>query len=152
MIILHNPFDKQSRDFIDRYGRGNQIIEYPECVTYYPRISKFPAVVIIIPEHRIPEYEEYDLKLPQHPTIDLDFLYVERIDNEPIADIEDSDPNNQPPSDLPDENSPHDEVYISGRNVYEHIEIYNGPESIEEVELYIEEWEEYAKAYPIRNE
>jgi len=46
MIILHNPLDKASRDFVAAHGAGNEIMEYPDCVQRYPYISAFPSVVV----------------------------------------------------------------------------------------------------------
>lgn len=57
MIILHNQHDKDSRDFVDKYGDNNQIIEYPECVEKYVYISAFPSVVIDVPAYYQPSQE-----------------------------------------------------------------------------------------------
>jgi hypothetical protein len=46
MIILHNPLDKVSRDFVASHGAGHTILEYPDCVQRYPYISAFPSVVV----------------------------------------------------------------------------------------------------------
>lgn len=46
MIILHNPLDKASRDFVAAHGAGHEIMEYPDCVQKYPYISAFPSVVV----------------------------------------------------------------------------------------------------------
>jgi len=46
MIILHNPLDKDSRDFVAAYGAEHTILEYPACVARYPRISAFPSVIV----------------------------------------------------------------------------------------------------------
>lgn len=46
MIILHNPLDKASRDFVASYGAGHEVLEYPDCVQRYPYISAFPSVVV----------------------------------------------------------------------------------------------------------
>jgi hypothetical protein len=45
MIILHNPHDKASRDFVDQHGAGMQVLEYPDCIQQFPQISAFPSVV-----------------------------------------------------------------------------------------------------------
>ena len=55
MIILHNQHDKDSRDFVEKYGEGNTVIEYPECVEQYIYISAFPSVVIDVPAYYQPE-------------------------------------------------------------------------------------------------
>ena len=55
MIILHNPLDKASRDFVAAYGEGHEIFEYPECVARVPYISAFPSVI----------YEGRICRLPQ---------------------------------------------------------------------------------------
>jgi hypothetical protein len=54
MIILHNQHDKDSRDFVEKYGEGNEIIDYPKCVELYPNISAFPSVVIEVPAYHVP--------------------------------------------------------------------------------------------------
>lgn len=46
MIILHNPLDKASRDFVAAHGAGHEVLEYPDCVQRYPYISAFPSVVV----------------------------------------------------------------------------------------------------------
>lgn len=46
MVILHNPLDKDSREFVAKYGAGHTILEYPDCVQKYPYISCFPSVVV----------------------------------------------------------------------------------------------------------
>lgn len=51
MIILHNQHDKDSREFVEKYGSGNTIIEYPECVEKYTYVSAFPSVIIDVPAY-----------------------------------------------------------------------------------------------------
>ena len=55
MIILHNQYDKDSRDFVEKYGVDNIIISYPDCVEQYPNISAFPSVVLEYPNYYQPE-------------------------------------------------------------------------------------------------
>lgn len=63
MIILHSPFDKASRDFVEAYGEGHTVLEYPECVNQFPNISAFPSVVIEVPAYKtedtVGENEEF---------------------------------------------------------------------------------------------
>lgn len=54
MIILHSPHDKDSRDFVEKYGKDNIILNYPECLDSYPNISAFPSVVIDVPAYHRP--------------------------------------------------------------------------------------------------
>lgn len=56
MIILHNQHDKDSRDFVNKYGEGHIVLEYPECLNYYSNISAFPSVVVTLPYKEIDEY------------------------------------------------------------------------------------------------
>ncbi len=49
MIILHNPEDKASRDFVEQHGSGHTVLSYPDCVAQYPYISAFPSVVVDVP-------------------------------------------------------------------------------------------------------
>lgn len=56
MIILHNPFSRKSREFIEANREGNTILEYPNCVQQYPNISAFPSVVVEMPEKTIQAY------------------------------------------------------------------------------------------------
>jgi hypothetical protein len=48
MIILHNPLDADSRAFVEQYGEGNTVLEYPDCVAQYPMIAAFPSVVYAV--------------------------------------------------------------------------------------------------------
>lgn len=50
MIILNNPLDKASRDFVSQYGAEHTVLQYPECVDQYPYISAFPSVVVDVPD------------------------------------------------------------------------------------------------------
>lgn len=129
MIILHNQHDKKSREFVKLYGQNNIVIKYPECINYFPNICTFPSIVIIIPEHSIPN--EFDANKPYHPILkfgvnnqhnDMTFLDIDII--------------------------PHDMQIIQYGTVSEYLYIYRSPESMEEVELFLEEWEKYAEAYP----
>ena len=53
MILLHNQHDEFSRHFLETHtGRFSQVIEYPDCVDKYPNVSRFPAVVLTVPEHK----------------------------------------------------------------------------------------------------
>ena len=54
MVILHNQHDKASREFVDRYGAGNEVIPYPECVQRFPWIRAFPSVILDVPAHHVP--------------------------------------------------------------------------------------------------
>lgn len=69
MIILHNPHDKDSRDFVEKYGQDNIILEYPECIETYPYTSAFPSVIINVPGYNVLEHtDELDPTMitPQH--------------------------------------------------------------------------------------
>ena len=55
MIILHNQHDNDSRDFVEKYGKDNIVISYPECVEQYSNISAFPSVVLEYPDYYQPE-------------------------------------------------------------------------------------------------
>lgn len=55
-IILHNPHDRLSREFVNTYKEGNTVLNYPECVQSFPYISAFPSVVVDLPEKTILEY------------------------------------------------------------------------------------------------
>lgn len=57
-IILNNQHDKVSRDFVNLYGDGKTILNYPNCLEYFQSISAFPSVVIKVPPYRIPEHQE----------------------------------------------------------------------------------------------
>ena len=50
MIILHNPHDKKSREFVEFWDNKYPIIESPECLKDY-NISAFPSVVLEYPDH-----------------------------------------------------------------------------------------------------
>ncbi|MFW6242662.1 MAG: hypothetical protein ACOC2W_00725 [bacterium] len=51
MIIYHNQHDKNSRDFISRYGDKHTIYDYPECLNHCNTISSFPTIVIHVPSY-----------------------------------------------------------------------------------------------------
>lgn len=55
MIILHNPHDKVSREFVEAKRPGDEVLLYPECVSTYPNISSFPSVVLNVPKHKVVE-------------------------------------------------------------------------------------------------
>jgi hypothetical protein len=63
MIILHNPYDKYSREFVEQYAviKGAQVLVYPNCMEQYPNVSAFPSVVVEYPAYNVPEQiiEEY---------------------------------------------------------------------------------------------
>ena len=51
MILLHSSQDANSRIFLAKYKQEfKTILQYPMCVNLYPNVSKFPAVVIDVPE------------------------------------------------------------------------------------------------------
>lgn len=54
MIVLHNPLERQSRDFVELYCEGHTVLEYPDCVEQYPAIRAFPSVVLPLPERFVP--------------------------------------------------------------------------------------------------
>lgn len=54
MIILHSQHEKASRDFVERFGNGNEVIPYPECVQRFPWIRAFPSVILDVPAHNVP--------------------------------------------------------------------------------------------------
>lgn len=69
MIIIHNPADKQSRDFVEQYGEGCDIIEYADGFALYPNVSAFPSIPIFVPEYsiRIKEADqEITIQVPEH--------------------------------------------------------------------------------------
>ena len=80
MIILHNQHDKDSRDFVEKYGQGNEVIEYPECIEHYPNISAFPSVVIDVPEYTTPAQKI--------PALDQDGNAIIGEDGNPIPPFE----------------------------------------------------------------
>lgn len=51
MIILNNQHDKNSRDFVSKYGIGQIVYNYPECIDHYSCISSFPSVVVLVPAY-----------------------------------------------------------------------------------------------------
>lgn len=55
MIIISNPHDKASRDFVAAYGEGHTIIEMADCLEIYPAIPGGPCVPVHIPAYRDPE-------------------------------------------------------------------------------------------------
>lgn len=66
-IILHSEFDKESREFVEKYGAGHTILTYPECLSEYPNISAFLSVVVEFPEkviasYTIPEWTDEETK------------------------------------------------------------------------------------------
>lgn len=81
MIILHNPHDKISREFVENYGQNCQILEYPECLNTFPNISAFPSVVLDIPDH-IVDKQIID------PPLDEAGNPITDIDGNPIQPIE----------------------------------------------------------------
>lgn len=136
MIILHNEFDKKSRKFVEIYGSQYPIIQYPSVIKYFPQLTVFPSVVIIIPDHFVPPSLNFDKNKPPHP--DIESKDTDLDDDNFIFD-------NLPNFEEIQQNEP----YLDGKgNVFEYIKIYPNPESMEEVELYLEEWEAYANAYP----
>lgn len=159
MIILHSHHEKQSRRFVELYGKNHQIIEYPECVNYYPRISAFPSVIFFIPTHRIPTQEEYLEKKIEHPDFNLsEILFPEDFEEEEF-DEESKDLDEEydedleeefPLEEVPLEEVPSDFDFMDNNGIiYEYIHVYRCPESMEEIELYEEEWKNYVEAYPI---
>lgn len=51
MIILHSEHDKTSRDFIEKYGEGHEILNYENSISNYSGICGFPSVVVNIPAY-----------------------------------------------------------------------------------------------------
>jgi hypothetical protein len=54
MIILHSQHDEKSRRFVEKYGEGNEVLSYPECVQRFPYIRAFPSVIIDVPAYHVP--------------------------------------------------------------------------------------------------
>lgn len=42
--------------FVEKYGEGNTVLSYPECVSTYPNVSAFPSVIVEMPEKTIEGY------------------------------------------------------------------------------------------------
>jgi hypothetical protein len=55
MIILHSEYSEESREFVRKYGEGNTVLTYPECLNYYKTISAFPSVVVEVPAYNFPD-------------------------------------------------------------------------------------------------
>jgi hypothetical protein len=54
MIIINQPHDKTSRDFVLEHGEGHTILDCPDCLTLYQAIPGGPCVVVPIPAYRDP--------------------------------------------------------------------------------------------------
>lgn len=54
MIILHSQHEEYSRNFVEKYGEGNEVIPYPECVKRFPCIRAFPSIIVEVPAHHVP--------------------------------------------------------------------------------------------------
>jgi len=70
MKVLHNPHTKESRELINQLKQSDfndfEIINYPDCVDEYPYITKYPAVLIYVPQYtddieeiNVQPHEEY---------------------------------------------------------------------------------------------
>ena len=52
MILLHNQYDEKSRNFLrTNEMKFDRVIEYPDCIKEFPNVSRFPAVVVPVPEY-----------------------------------------------------------------------------------------------------
>ena len=52
MILLHNQHDEKSRKFLEQNkDKFERVLEYPDCVKEFPNVSRFPAVVVTVPEY-----------------------------------------------------------------------------------------------------
>jgi hypothetical protein len=61
MIILHNSYDKDSRDFVAAHGEGNIVIDWYAAngreefmrIAKHANVSAFPSVIIHMPPYKI---------------------------------------------------------------------------------------------------
>ncbi len=56
MIIFHNPEDKDSRNFVEKYGQGHTVMLMNDPRRYAYPISAFPSVLADVPEHVRPAH------------------------------------------------------------------------------------------------
>lgn len=73
MILLHDPQSKESREFFVKHRTEfEKILTYPTCLKSYPNITKFPAVVINIPEYIRDNSLWYNIKtLPNYKRLGM---------------------------------------------------------------------------------
>lgn len=61
MIILHNGFDKDSRDFVTAHGAGATVYDWYKggreafwAAGHTDKVSAFPSIIVDIPSYRTP--------------------------------------------------------------------------------------------------
>ena len=85
MIILHNSYSKESREFVALQGDDNVIIdwynggrEHYESVMGNTKVGLFPSVLVRVPAHK---FEDKSLTGPQNesPSIVLDIVEFNKL-------------------------------------------------------------------------
>lgn len=85
MIILHNQHDKDSREFVEKYKDGNEVLNYPECLQQFSDISGFPSVVVTLPKkiilsYTVPGYTDSETGVTYESEIVEEQIIEEHID------------------------------------------------------------------------
>lgn len=76
MIIISNPHDQTSREFVAAYGEGHTILEMADCLEIYPAIPGGPCVPVHIPAYREPEQVIDGLTVPAYDVEAYDWIYA----------------------------------------------------------------------------
>ena len=80
VIILHQPEDARSRDFVAQCPDDWEVREYPDCVADFPVISAYPTAVVTVPAHYDPilgsnvPAQDVMLRLPLSMGMVTDFI------------------------------------------------------------------------------
>ena len=78
MIIYHSQHDKNSRDFITKYGDGHTVYDYPSCIEQCNTISSFPSIVIEVPAY----YQELEIEeIMNEETNEIEEVVIEEPGN-----------------------------------------------------------------------